>query len=161
MRQGVPVHLNDFSEPQPDITILKGHPSKYYQQQPEPNDIILIVEVVEVADTTTNYDLSVTSVNIPEVWVVDINSEQCLVHRPPKNHIYEQIIIGNSSEILTLPTYPFCLAPVANPLACKKSLRWVKFYCIIIKKSLTLAELCPSPFATLLSLPMSITAKLP
>ena len=50
-----PVHLNDFSRPQPDVVLLKPRDDFYVQAHPTPADILLIVEV---ADTTVDYDQS-------------------------------------------------------------------------------------------------------
>lgn len=51
-----PIVLNDFSEPQPDISLLKYRPDFYRAAHPRPEDILL---VIEVADTTVHYDRNV------------------------------------------------------------------------------------------------------
>ena len=48
-----PIRLDDFSEPQPDITLLKLRPDFYAQGHPTPSDVLL---VVEVADSSTEFD---------------------------------------------------------------------------------------------------------
>ncbi|AFZ60029.1 Uma2 family endonuclease [Anabaena cylindrica FACHB-243] len=44
-----PIELNDTSEPQPDIALLKPHADFYRNSHPQPEDIFLLIEV---ADTT-------------------------------------------------------------------------------------------------------------
>lgn len=48
-----PIVLDDFSEPQPDITVLRFRPDRYRAAHPRPEDILL---VIEVSDTTVQYD---------------------------------------------------------------------------------------------------------
>jgi len=51
-----PIVLDDYSEPQPDITLLRLRPDFYRKAHPGPDDILL---VIEVADTTLHYDRNV------------------------------------------------------------------------------------------------------
>ena len=51
-----PVELNNNSEPQPDLALLLPRPDFYESGHPQPKDILLLVEV---ADTTANYDREV------------------------------------------------------------------------------------------------------
>src|SRR5207247_532886 len=49
-----PVHLDEYSEPQPDLMLLKPSPDDYTSRHPVPEDVFLLIEV---ADTTLAYDL--------------------------------------------------------------------------------------------------------
>ena len=76
-----PIVLNDFTKPQPDLVVLKWRDDYYASQTPGPADILI---VIEVSDTTLNYDRSeklprYAAAGIPEVWIVDVfghNMEQ-------------------------------------------------------------------------------------
>lgn len=48
-----PIRLSDFSEPQPDVAILKFRKDYYREGHPGPGDVLL---VIEVADTTIQFD---------------------------------------------------------------------------------------------------------
>src|SRR5947209_12727774 len=48
-----PIVLDDFSEPQPDIALLKFRDDFYRNAHPRPEDVLL---VIEVSDTTVEYD---------------------------------------------------------------------------------------------------------
>ena len=68
-----PVALDDVSQPQPDVAILRPRPDCYAAAHPGPADVLL---VVEVADTTLPFDLAVkvplyAAAGIPETWVID------------------------------------------------------------------------------------------
>ena len=71
-----PIRLGEFSEPQPDLAILRPRPDFYSESHPGPEDILLLVEV---SDTSAEYDREVKvpaygTAAIPEVWLVDLAS---------------------------------------------------------------------------------------
>ncbi|MGI8809550.1 MAG: Uma2 family endonuclease [Acidimicrobiales bacterium] len=72
-----PVYLDDRSEPQPDLALLKPKADFYAAEHPRPSDVLL---AVEVAETTLEYDLHAKApryleAGIPEVWVIDVVRE--------------------------------------------------------------------------------------
>ncbi|MDJ0520119.1 MAG: Uma2 family endonuclease [Trichodesmium sp. MO_231.B1] len=86
-----PIDLNDESEPQPDLVLLRWREDYYAGKHPQPEDIFLLIEVV---DSTIKYDWEVkiplyAENGIFEVWLIDINQE--LVE------VYPQIV-GNSYQ---------------------------------------------------------------
>ncbi len=80
-----PLRLDDISEPEPDIAILRPRADFYTTAHPGPADVVL---VIEVADTSLAYDLG-TKVplyarhGIPEVWVIDAATRRTRVFRQP------------------------------------------------------------------------------
>ena len=80
-----PLRLDDISEPEPDIAILRPRADFYMTAHPGASDVLL---VIEVADTSLAYDLG-TKVplyarhGIPEVWVIDAATRQTRVFRRP------------------------------------------------------------------------------
>ena len=88
-----PVGLDDSSEPQPDVVLLKPREDFYASAHPQPKDILL---VIEVADSTIKYDREVkvplyAQEGVIEVWLVDINSECVEIYREPANGIYQKV----------------------------------------------------------------------
>ncbi len=80
-----PVVLGDLSEPQPDLAILRPRADLYANEHPEPEDILLLIEV---ADTTLAYDREVkvpiyARHGVPEVWIADLNGAAVEVNRQP------------------------------------------------------------------------------
>jgi len=103
-----PVELNDTSEPQPDISLLRRKADFYESGHPQPEDILLLVEV---ADTTVESDRQIkiplyAENNIIEVWLIDIN-EQCVeVYREPSPNGYQNVqrfVRGQTLSILAFP----------------------------------------------------------
>jgi Uma2 family endonuclease len=88
-----PIGLDDSSEPQPDVALLKPREDDYLSAHPQPKDVFLIIEV---ADTTIKYDREVkiplyAEQGVVEVWLVDINSECVEVYREPVNGSYQKV----------------------------------------------------------------------
>ena len=80
-----PVHLDDHSEPQPDLMLLERTPDFYATKHPRPADVLLLVEV---ADTSLAYDRdrklpAYAAAGIPEVWIVNLGERTIEVYREP------------------------------------------------------------------------------
>jgi Uma2 family endonuclease len=88
-----PIRLSDRSEPQPDLTLLQPRSDFYATAHPQPQDVLLIVEV---ADTSADYDRQVkiplyANAGIIEVWLVDLVEQNLEVYRQPSTNGYQQI----------------------------------------------------------------------
>jgi Uma2 family endonuclease len=86
------IRLPDFSEPQPDIVIIRNR--EYGNVLPRAEDVFL---VIEVSDTTLGHDRGVklplyASAGIPEVWIADVNRKRLTVYRDPGPDGYQQVI---------------------------------------------------------------------
>ena len=79
-----PIEVDDYSEPQPDLVLLRWREDFYAPRHPLPADVLL---VIEVSDTTLEFDLGRKTAlylarGIPEVWVVDLKSDVVHVATP-------------------------------------------------------------------------------
>ena len=88
-----PIRLDDHSEPQPDVAVLKARPDFYGSAHPRPEDVLL---VIEVSDTTLEYDRKVkvplyARAGIPEMWVVNLPEERIEVHSDPAGGEYRAV----------------------------------------------------------------------
>jgi Uma2 family endonuclease len=104
IRVQLPVTLSLNSEPEPDIAVVRIDPRDYFNAHPTPDDIFLLVEV---ADTTVSKDLKVKApvygkANIPEYWVLDVNTRQVYVFREPNATGYAQKLTFVESQTLRL-----------------------------------------------------------
>ena len=87
-----PVALSPFSEPQPDIAILKRRADWYRSSAPTPDDVLLIIEV---SDATLRFDRGAKAKlyarhGVPEYWVVDLVHRRILVFRNPRKGEYAE-----------------------------------------------------------------------
>lgn len=81
-----PLVLSERSAPQPDVVLLRPRTDRYYSSHPLASDALL---VVEVADTTLEYDLDVkrplyARAGVTELWIVDIDRRELRVFRSPE-----------------------------------------------------------------------------
>ena|SRR3982751_1602212 len=103
-----PVHLNDNSEPQPDVALLRLRDDFYSHAHPRPEDVLLIIEV---ADTTVDYDRLVkvplyAKARIKEVWLVNLPAEQIEIYAEPSGGAYQiikQIKRGEEAQAHSIP----------------------------------------------------------
>ena len=80
-----PMHLDDYSEPQADLMLLKPAPDDYGTRHPGPEDVLLLIEV---AASSLAYDRGTKlpaygRAGISEVWIVNIEDECIEVYREP------------------------------------------------------------------------------
>jgi len=85
-----PIRITPYSEPQPDLALLRPRPDFYQLAHPEPSDVLL---VIEVADSSITIDRTLkipvyALAEIPEVWLVDLAGRRVLVNREPKGDGY-------------------------------------------------------------------------
>lgn len=82
-RLQTPLHLDEFNNPMPDLAVVAGSPG-YYGDHP-----VSAALVVEVADTTLQYDLTdkaerYATAGIADYWVLDLNGGVLHVLRDPQ-----------------------------------------------------------------------------
>lgn len=85
-----PVRLSEFSEPQPDIALLKPRKDLYRKEHPTAEDVLLIIEV---ADTTVLTDRNIkvplyARAGIPEAWLVNLPKQLIEVYSDLHNGKY-------------------------------------------------------------------------
>ena len=102
-----PVHINDFSEPEPDISILHFSKDRYAKAHPEAKDVILLIEV---AESSLDYDREVklplyAASGIPEVWVVNPEDNQMEIYTSPENESYQSREILTKEQKIYLPAF--------------------------------------------------------
>ena len=115
-----PVRLDDSSEPEPDVAVLKPRADEYETATPRADDVLL---VVEVADTSLSYDRDVKAPlyaesGIVEYWIVDLAGRAVEVHRQPRGSRYAQVQrVGSEGplDIAALPGVALAAADLWRP----------------------------------------------
>lgn len=80
-----PVILDEHSELEPDVAIVKTKDNYYADRHPVADEVIL---VIEVADTSIEKDRLVkqplyAAAKIPEYWIVNLEKDEVEVYRSP------------------------------------------------------------------------------
>ncbi|HKP10723.1 MAG TPA: Uma2 family endonuclease [Blastocatellia bacterium] len=113
-----PIRLDNYSEPQPDLALLKPRGDFYAQSKPTPADVLLIVEV---ADSSAQYDRNVkvplyARALIPAVWLVDLNAGVIEVYSQPAGGAYQAVQTARRGDRLTIDSLPGLAIPVDDIL---------------------------------------------
>jgi Uma2 family endonuclease len=101
-----PIQLTDYTEPQPDIAVLRPREDFYAQALPMPTDVLL---VVEVAETSLAYDREekiprYAQALIPEVWLIDVGRETLTQYTHPDGTRYHGEQTLSRGQHLVSPT---------------------------------------------------------
>jgi Uma2 family endonuclease len=113
-----PVVLDDFSEPEPDLAIVKGNILDYTDRHPLPADVHL---VVEVANSTLKYDCEVkdklyAQAGIPEYWVINLQDRQVHVFREPTPTGYRQQFLLTELQSISALAFSAIAFPITSIL---------------------------------------------
>jgi Uma2 family endonuclease len=101
-----PVRLDERTEPQPDLTVLRVR--DYRESLPLPEDVLLLIEV---SDTTLRYDRGVklplyARAGIREVWIVDLPGETAERHTDPSGDGYRRTEQARRGQALAPLAFP-------------------------------------------------------
>ena len=88
-----PVLLGRYSEPQPDCVLLRPRSDFYTTEHPQPDDLLL---VVEVADSSVRFDRDIKAVlyarhGVREFWLIDVRAKRVTRYREPAAGAYRRV----------------------------------------------------------------------
>ena len=109
-----PAIIDDFSEPSPDLTLLKPREDFYTSKHPLPEDVLL---AVEISHTTVRYDSKIKAplyaeAGIREYWQLDVKKEVLVVRTQPAEGGYlrtEVLLRGQTVRLQALPAIVFSI----------------------------------------------------
>ena len=95
-----PIRLDDRSEPEPDLIVLRLETPT--DRHPRPEHVLL---VIEVADTSLAYDRGTKAPlyarhGIPELWIADLGGQRVEVHREPSPTGYGLVRVFGRGEVV-------------------------------------------------------------
>ena len=107
IRCQLPIILNDWSEPEPDIAVCAPDPDDYGRAHPQPGQILLLIEV---ADASSPYDrgqktAAYAASSIPELWIVNLPDRRTEVQTDPApgTQSYRKQQHASEGDVLPLP----------------------------------------------------------
>jgi len=111
-----PVHLEEYSEPEPDLMLLKSAHDFYRARHPGPSDVFLLIEV---ADTSLGYDRerklpAYGRAGIPEVWVINLLDQTIKAYREPHLTGYASTTILRAGDKASPLAFPDASVDVAE-----------------------------------------------
>ena len=113
-----PVHLDDHSEPEPDLALLKPAADFYRRRHPQPEDVFLLVEVSDSTLATDQEDKlpAYGRAGIPEVWIVNLNELTVEIYREPNFAGYASKTIVRAGDQASPQAFPDAAVDVAELL---------------------------------------------
>lgn len=115
--------IDPFSDPEPDVAVLRGTVDDYLEREPRPGgDILLAVECANttvVGDTTTKARLY-ASHGVAEYWVVVIPRRELVVYRVPVDGEYTQVRTMSEAESISPLAAPNSLVQVSHLLPTRR-----------------------------------------
>lgn len=113
-----PIALEDYSEPEPDLAVIRGARRDYANEHPRQADLI-----VEVSDTTLALDQGrklrgYARNGIPEYWIINLVDDQVEIHRLPSREsgIYGEKRIARPGETISPLAKPDATISVSDLL---------------------------------------------
>src|SRR5262245_60861704 len=108
------VRLDQYSEPQPDIVLLRPRDDFYTHQHPQPADILLIVEI---ADSSLDFDRQIKAglyaeTGVVEYWVSDIPDRCIWTYADARGGTYQTVRQYGAGDVLVPRLLPECDIPL-------------------------------------------------
>jgi Uma2 family endonuclease len=111
-----PVRLDDGSEPEPDVVVLRPRTDYYQTATPCPPDVLLLIEVADTSlddDRATKVPLYAEN-GIAECWIVNLLDRLVEVYRQPGNGRYADVRREGPGEVLDIALLPGVALPVVD-----------------------------------------------
>lgn len=116
-----PIALDDNSEPEPDIAVVRIDPFDYATHHPTPSEVYLIIEV---ADSSLAYDREIKAKiyarsGIADYWVLNVSDRQLHVFREPAESGYQsEVILDERATIspLQFPAFNIAIGEMLPPI---------------------------------------------
>jgi len=83
LRQGAPVALDRWSEPEPDVSVVPGSPRDYRDAHPTQPVLIVEVSYSRLHFDRTRKASAYARAGIADYWIVDVIGRALEVHRGP------------------------------------------------------------------------------
>ncbi|MGC9328768.1 MAG: Uma2 family endonuclease [Candidatus Hinthialibacter sp.] len=111
-----PIRIDEWSEPQPDIALLKPRDDFYRSRHPSASDILL---VIEVADTSVHYDREnkiplYGRAGIPEAWFVDLERQTIEQFSQPSKEGYQNSQILQTGQTISPHAFPHAVFSIGE-----------------------------------------------
>jgi len=113
-----PLRLGDYSEPEPDVMLLKPSPDDYINRLPGAEDVFLLVEVSDsslVIDVEKKLPLYGRA-GVVEVWIINLEDLAIQINRDPHFNGYGSKTILRAGDQARPLAFPDTVVDVAELL---------------------------------------------
>jgi len=112
------LRVDEHSEPQPDVVLVKPTPEFYRKRHPQPEDVYLLIEISETTlETDQEEKLPLYGrAGIPEVWIVNLNELVIEIYREPTFTGYGSKTVARTNDQVSPQAFPDVVVDVAELL---------------------------------------------
>ena len=113
-----PVRLSDFTEPVPDVALLRPRTDYYDARHPMPEDVLLLIEVADTSllkDRNVKIPLYARS-GVSEAWLVNLPNEIIEVYGELQNGQYSKKVEFKRGEVVVSSSFERCSLAVEDIL---------------------------------------------
>ncbi|MEJ0036786.1 MAG: Uma2 family endonuclease [Gammaproteobacteria bacterium] len=108
VRCGLPIRLDNMSEPQPDFALVLPRADFYEQRHPTAAETLL---AIEVSDTRLSFDLGRKRAlyarhGVAELWVIDLKRGRLHLFRRPSGNEYLEVSALNAPPAMSIESLP-------------------------------------------------------
>ena len=103
-----PVRLDDCSEPEPDLALVRLRPDYYRKSHPTAADVYFVVEIMDSSgakDRRIKLPVYARS-GVPEVWLIDVKQKRLDVYRKPEGSRYTVTLVARKGESVAPEAFP-------------------------------------------------------
>ena len=113
-----PLQLSEYTEPQPDVVLLKPLADFYAEKRLSWEDALL---VIEVSDTTIRRDRNVklplyAKAGVLELWIEDLKKDTIFVYRDPGLTTYATTLVLRRGDPICIAAFPDVVFQVSDLL---------------------------------------------
>ena len=102
-----PVQLSRYTEPQPDIVVLKPRDDYYAAKKISWEDALLVIEVSDTTLRRDRYKLGLyAKAGVSELWIEDLQHDAILVYRDPGSGTYRTSLELHRGDSISLAAFP-------------------------------------------------------
>lgn len=110
------MQLNDFSEPEPDVAVVRADPLDYEDHHPTPGEIFWLIKV---SDTKLKRDLELKAPTyarsqVLEYWVLDVHRRYLHVFRTPGATGYASVRVLGDEDVVAPLAFADCRVAVKD-----------------------------------------------
>jgi len=116
VRCGLPIRLDNMSEPQPDFALVLPRVDFYEASHPTAADTLL---AIEVSDTRLSFDLGRKKAmyakhGIRELWVIDLKRARLHIFRQPSDGTFADVSLLEAPDTMTIERLPGILLDLSR-----------------------------------------------
>ncbi len=113
-----PIQLDDYSEPEPDVAVVKVNPLDYEDHHPTKSEVYWLIEV---ADSTLKRDRELKAPvyaqsGIEDYWILDVNQRRLYVFRAPTAAGYASEVVLAEFDVISPLAFADCQITVGELL---------------------------------------------